>query len=286
MRAALFTLIYPIRGVAVTLLLLLPLHLTAESLPLQFGVVPQQSARKLAEDWGPMLAYIEQTSGIHLRFATAPSIPEFEKRVAAGDYAFAYMNPYHYTVFSKSPGFRAIANARDSKINGIMVTRKDAPYQQLEALQGLTLAFPAPAAFAATILQRATLRNLGVATTPKFVSSHDSVYRAVAAGLYPAGGGIMRTFNALTPEIRDQLRILSTTPGYTPHAIAVHPTVDSAMAAKVQRAFIALEESEEGRQLLQPMKIKGWQAATDADWDDVRALNIDLLDNLIESDTP
>jgi len=43
---------------------------------------------------------------------------------------------------------------------------------------------------------------------PNYVKSHDSVYRAVAAGLFPAGGGVTRTFNSLDPAIREDLRII------------------------------------------------------------------------------
>ena len=62
---------------------------------LSFGVVPQQSATRLAEEWGPLLAEISRRSGVALVFKTAPSIPVFEERLAKGEYDLAYMNPYH-----------------------------------------------------------------------------------------------------------------------------------------------------------------------------------------------
>ena len=84
------------------------------------------------------------------------------------------------------------------------------------------MAFPAPTAFAATILTQADLAANQVSFTPSYVSSHDSVYRSVAKGIYPAGGGVVRTFNNVAEEVRKQLRILWITKGYTPHAIAIH----------------------------------------------------------------
>lgn len=60
-----------------------------------FGVVPQQSATKLAQSWIPLLQELQQLTGVLLRFSTAPDIPTFEKRLAQGQYDFAYMNPYH-----------------------------------------------------------------------------------------------------------------------------------------------------------------------------------------------
>lgn len=246
-----------------------------------FGVVPQQSASKLARIWGPMLAYVGHEAGIKLRFETAPDIPTFERRLAEGKYDFAYMNPYHYVVFSQKPGYRAIAHAKDRLIRGIVVIRKDAPYHQIRDLSGTTMAFPSPAAFAASILVRGAFARRHIPIKPKYVGSHDSVYLGVAKGLFPAGGGVLRTFMAMDPSVRDQLRILWETAGYTPHAIAAHPRVPPAVVAKVRNALVALDRSEQGRELLSALAIKGWQSAKDADWDDVRALHLDLLDQYL-----
>ena len=247
---------------------------------LTFGVVPQQSASKLARLWTPILDHLGERSGLEIRFGTAPDIPTFEKRLAAGEYDLAYMNPYHYTVFHDAPGYQAMAKARDKRIKGIMVVRKESKIADLTELDGSTLAFPAPAAFAASILTRSHLSGLGVGYEPKYVSSHDSVYRAVAKGIYPAGGGVIRTFKNVEPKIREQLSILWTTDGYTPHAIAAHPRVKSDDFAKIQQALVAMEQDAEGKPLLESIKIKGFETAADSDWDDVRGLNIYLLKDL------
>lgn len=246
-----------------------------------FGIVPQQSASKLARSWTPLLQYLGEQAGVEIRFRTAPDIPEFERRLAAGEYDLAYMNPYHYTVFSREPGYCAFAKATDSLIRGILVVRADSPIQSLRELDGATIAFPAPAAFAASVLPRAFLRGESIAFTPKYVSSHDSVYRTVAQGLYPAGGGVMRTLNSVEPEIREQLRVLWTTEGYTPHAFAAHPRVPGAVVESLAGAMIAMSSDAQGRALLEPLNVQGFEAAADRDWDDVRALQIDLLDDMV-----
>ena len=117
---------------------------------LSFGIVPQQSATRLAQLWLPLLKQLEQDSGVRLRFRTAPDIPTFEKRLHEGEYDIAYMNPYHYTVFSRSPGYRAIIREKNKKIQGIMVVRADSTIQTIDELNTAKLAFPAPAAFAAS----------------------------------------------------------------------------------------------------------------------------------------
>ena len=248
-----------------------------------FGIVPQQSASKLAKLWVPVFRYLGQRAGMDLKFHTAPNIPEFERRVAAGDYDFAYVNPYHYVVFSRSPGYRAFASAKDKRIKGILVVRKESPIRSPLELEGETLAFPAPAAFAASMLTRAFLTREGATFTPKYVSSHDSVYRTVAKGLYPAGGGVLRTFNNVEPEVREQLRVLWTTEGYTPHAFSAHPRIPADAVDRLARAMAQMHTDEEGRALLTALSMKGFEDARDSDWNDVRGLDLHLLDELIDS---
>ena len=88
-----------------------------------FGIVPQQSASALARTWIPVFNVLAAHSGLGLRFTTAPDIPAFEKRLAAGAYDFAYMNPYHYTVFSLKPGYRAFAHEKGRRLRGLVVVR-------------------------------------------------------------------------------------------------------------------------------------------------------------------
>ncbi|MEJ2214670.1 MAG: phosphate/phosphite/phosphonate ABC transporter substrate-binding protein [Gammaproteobacteria bacterium] len=245
-----------------------------------FGIVPQQSASKLAKLWGPIFQDITEKTGIKLKFATATDIPTFEKRLSEGAYDFAYMNPYHFTVFNETPGYRALAKAKDKRIKGIIVVKKDSGINELQQLNDSKMAFPSPAAFAASILTRAHLAAIGVKFTPNYVSSHDSVYLTVAKGLYKAGGGVMRTFNNMDEATRSQLKVLWTSDGFTPHAIAAHPDIDDETANLIQDALIKMEETPEGLELLSSIKLKGFVAAKDSDWDDVRALKIDLLDDL------
>ena len=250
---------------------------TVSPMPVSFAVVPQQAAGKLARLWTPLLLYLSAKTGHEFVFKTAKDIPTFERRLAAGKYDMAYMNPYHYTVFHRSPGYVAFAKQKDVQIKGLLVVRKDSPYQSLHDLAGQTLAFPSPAAFAATVLTRGHLSAMDIPFTPTYVSSHDSVYLSVAKGFYAAGGGVVRTLKNIAPGIQDQLHILWLSPSYTPHAIAAHPRVPPAVVKHVQSILERMHHDPEGRALLQALRFTGIDVAHDTDWDDIRALDIQLL---------
>jgi phosphonate transport system substrate-binding protein len=244
-----------------------------------FGIVPQQSAAKIARLWGPIIRQISNDTGLNLKLVTAKDIPTFEKRLAQGEYDFAYMNPYHFTVYNKAPGYKALAKQKDKSIRGIIVVRKDSTAETLADLEYSTLAFPSPAAFAASILTRAGLDSANVPFSPRYVSSHDSVYLAVARGLVPAGGGVVRTFKNTDPAIRDQLRIFWKTPKYTPHAFASHPNVPDADHLKLQQALATLDKTEAGVALLKAINFNGIEIASNENWNDVRALNLSVIDH-------
>ncbi len=240
---------------------------------LTFGVVPQQSASTLAELWTPLLAEWSRLSGYDIQFETAPDIPSFEKRLSEGRYDLAYMNPFHFTLYSRIPGYDAIGHAKDKKITGIIVTHVD--WQgDLQSLNGLQIAFPAPRAFAATVLTQSEMSAQHITFSPRYVGSHDSVYLAVSKGLFAGGGGIVRTFNSLPPQIKNKLKIIHHTDRYTPHAIAIHPEMDDDKAHILQKTLIELNGADTLSNIFSALNIKGFQFAENSDWDDVVALGI------------
>jgi phosphonate transport system substrate-binding protein len=245
---------------------------------LSFGIVPQQSSSTLAKIWIPLMQFLSEKMGKEIRFETAPNIPEFEARIEAGNYDIAYMNPYHYIVFSHMVDMEAISRQKDKLIRGIIVVRKDSPISSLEMLDKATLAFPAPAAFAATILPQAMLNLKHVTFNSQYVSSHDSAYSGVAEGLFLAGGGIERTLSTVSPDIREQLTILWRSEGFTPHAIAVSPSVDQKTRVAIQNALLSLSKEEKGLKILKNLGFRSFINSEDSDWDDVRNLIFGTLD--------
>jgi len=243
---------------------------------LSFGIVPQQSAQKIAQTWSPLLNELSRQLHIQVRFHTAPNIPEFEKRLSRREYDIAYMNPYHYTLYSGDKGYSAIAKAKNKKIQGFVLVRKDSHFQSLEDLKDLTIAFPAPAAFAASVLPRAELLSRNIPFEAAYVQNHDSVYINVVRGRYAAGGGVTRTLKGMPIDIQNQLRILWKTNTFTPHAIAVRTNLPDTLTQRIQSALVTLVDTEQ----LAPLQVEGFTLATDSDWNDVRALGTELMQAL------
>lgn len=280
--------VFSIRRASVALLLLLCLSCApalraacAVEGVITVGVVPQQAASDLAQGWIPLLREVSAVSGCEFRFATAPTITEFEKRLARGEYAIAYMNPYHYVVFHQAAGYLAFAREKDRKLRGLIVVRNDSAVSSVQELDGKEVAFPSPAAFAATVIPLAELKRGGISVKPRFVASHDSVYLNVVRGLVVAGGGIERTLEAIDASVRDRMRVIWRSAEYPPHAFARLPGVPESVSRDFVDAMQKVASSAPGAELLKQIGFKGVVSAQDRDWEPIRALDIRVLDALL-----
>ena len=241
-----------------------------------FGVVPQRTAIDLARSWVPILDYLGAKTGYRFEFRTARDADAFEQRLDTGEFDLVYMNPYQYILHHAKHGYRVYAKEKDRLLTGLIVVRVDSPYREVRELDGKTLAFPAASAFAASLLPRAYLSRMGIAYTPAYVASHDSVYIGVSKNLFIAGGGVHQTLNNLAPEIRKQLRVVWVSPPVTPHALAAHPRVPAAAVRRIYRALAEMERDPQGKKLLDDLGFKGIVAAADREYDGVRALEPEL----------
>ena len=236
-----------------------------------FGVVPEQSAINLSKNWLPLVSLLSQRTGINLYFVTAKDIPTFERCLSLGVYDFAFMDPYHYTIFHESPGYVGFARQGDGLSRGILVTHAANMIQDLKDLENTKLAFPAPSSFGATILPMAEMARRGVSFHAEYVRSHASVYRAVASGLYAAGGGDVRTFENAPASVRKNLRIIFETDNYTLNAFAAHPRVSAELIKSLSKILTSLPE---GSAILERLGIDFIVEAKNNDWEDIRKLSL------------
>ena len=239
------------------------------------GIVPQVKISVVKDRWAPILKEISLRSGFELRLLGAPNIPEFEKRLRKGKYDLAYMNPYHLIMSNKSQGYEPILRDHDRTLAGILVVKKSSPITDVKQLNGQIVAFPAPNALGASLLVRSELsRLMDVHIVPKYVKTHDGVYRNVSFNGTVAGGGVLRTFKAQSWEIKNDLRVLYETKKVSPHPIAIHPRVSDANKRKIIAAFLALADTKRGKALLSKVPMKDLGKAELSDYESVKKMNL------------
>jgi len=248
------------------------------SVPVVFGVVPQQSPARLAKLWSPFLNELSRSLGRQVRFATAADIPTFEERLGTGLYDIAYVNPAQYVRHHRGSDYHALARVGAHQLQGIIVVAKDFPGSTLSDLDRAEVAFPAPTAFGASILTQSDLIDANVRFEPRYVKSHDSVFRSVALGLIAAGGGVPRTLARMPDHVIADLRVLHKTRKVSPHAFTAHARIPLSQRVKIANALTEIHKTSDGAVAAKLLGFKPIIHASDADWNDVR----DLLSTLEE----
>lgn len=246
--------------------------LTANLFAITIGIVPQQSPFQLMKVWNPIIKYLEKETGEKIVLKLECSFPKFESELYGGKYDIAYMNPYHYIVAHKKIGYIPMVRASEN-LAGIVVVNKNSNITDISMAKNKTFLFPAPNAFAATILVKYELlayHNIDIDKQNKvlYVNSHNSVYKGVARGVGDFGSGINRTLNSIKDkQSTNQLTILYKTKAYPSHPFAVNPNINEKVREKFTNALLNMP-----KELLDSLSIKEIIRTNDAEYDSIRGL--------------
>ena len=252
--------------------LFLPLFLFSNEIIL--GVVPQQSPLKLSKKWLQITKYLSEETGLDIVFKTEKSIPIFEEKLYSGKYDIAYMNPYHFIVAFNTQKYEAFIRAKKN-IVGILLSNEKNKFDTIEDLKGKIFLFPAPNAFAATLLPKYELKkkynfNIDAEAKVLYVNSHDSVYKGVSREIGDFGGGIIRTYNNfIDKNDKEKLRIVYKTNAYPSHPFAYHPRVDINDIEKIKSALLKMPED-----LKKLLSIYDFQLTNTQEYDVIKEISI------------
>jgi phosphonate transport system substrate-binding protein len=240
------------------------------------SVVPQFPPLEIKRDWTPLIEQISRETGIILELKFYRSFSDFEEDVLAGVPDFVYLSPYHATVAKKAQGYMPLIRDNESKLVGVLVVDKESPFKSVRDLNGKTLVFPSPNAFAASLYLRSLLAEKEkIKFTPKYLKTHSNVYQHVMLGMAAAGGGTNTTLNK-EPSAREELRIIYRTPGVAPHPISAHPRVPAAVRKSVIDTILKLAEDKNSQRLLKAVGIpRPVRADYTRDYEPLERLNLE-----------
>lgn len=218
-------------------------------------VTPQLAPELMHRAWVPLLAAVSRETGIDLTLTIPPSIAGFEALLLRGLPDFAFCNPYIVLPARKAHGYVPLVRNGKTRLVGHLLVRKDSPVKTLRDLDGATIAFPAPNAFAAALYIRAQLARENVRFTPIYVGTHTNVYRHVLFGETTAGGGVNISLDREPEEIRGMMRSVYSTPPLIPQAFVGHPRIPAADREAIAAAMLRLAARPENRDLFATSQI-------------------------------
>lgn len=217
--------------------------------PYVVSVVPQLPASETYIHWAPVLEAVGLATKQCFTLNISKTIPDFEVELLAGTPDFSYMNPYHQVMAYRRQAYRPLV-ADATPLTGIVVVRRDSGIAKLDDLNGKSLAFPSPNAFAASLITRATLSQRGIDIKPVYVKTHSNVYRSVLQADVLAGGAVNTTLLREPEGLQSQLKVLFESAGYRAHPFSAHPRVPVAVQESVRKAFIAYASTDAGKAVM------------------------------------
>jgi len=218
-------------------------------------LIPRMPATTLYHDWAPFLERLGKEKSLCFVLHIPSDFTEFEQAILSGKPDFVLLNPFHQVTVWRKPGYVPLVRDQQLGLAGVLIVRKDSNLRDIQQLEGATVAFPAPNAYAASLLIRALLAQKNIPITADYVGSHNNVYRAVALGGAMAGGGANTTLKQEPLELQAQLRVLFSTPNFVQHPFSSHPRIPPNVREKVIAGFLNIATDPAGRELLKAIQI-------------------------------
>jgi len=259
------------------LFLLWPVLGQAQTPVYKLAIIPQYTPLFIFRHWRPLVEHVEKETGIRLKIITYKNFEHFMSALQKGEADFSYLSPYHLVMARRQQNYIPLLRDTEKKLVGIVVVPNSSKIKSIKELDGQTIAFPSPTAFAASLYMRAWLREkVGIDFTPQYVGTHGNVYRSVAHNFVTAGGGVNSTLDSQPNPLQESLKILYEIPGVASHPLAVHSRVDLKVRNTLSNAIYAMSKTEKGKTLLSAVQIaKPVEANYADDYAFLEKLNLD-----------
>lgn len=241
----------------------------AQSEPLVFGVLNQQSPTLTAQRWNPILAHVGTAAGVSLRLRMGRMVEETDAMMGRGEFDFAFTNHNFQTEY-EHVGYRVIARWAGEPIRGVIVVAASSPITQLKDLAGQKVAFPSRDAFVAYAVPLVALKTASVAVQEVLAGNQEGALAQLKANQVQAAAVNSRFLKQYSDREKVTFREVFLSEPYPDLAVIAHPRVAAPVVEAVRKALIGMKSDHAAAAILQTAQSQGFEAATDKDYEAVR----------------
>ncbi len=238
----------------------------------RFGVTNVETVMTTAAQWNPILAWLEQRTGIRLTLQMGMNAEDTQARLMRGEYDFFLGYPLLQDAVREPLGFRVLLKSKNVSNRSAIVVQAKSRYRSLSDLKEAKLWVTHESAFIAHTLPMAALSGAAVKVRLQSVSNQESLVMAFKMGQIPAAALNLGMFERAMAGHSEDYRILWSSADLPSLPIGVQNSVPLGVAERVQAALIEMVNDEAGQKILQSLnrrmgaKLSGWQVATDAEY--------------------
>lgn len=240
----------------------------------KLGIHPYLNSKKMYRFYRPILDHVESKIGnIEIILETSANYAEYNIKLYRGDFDFSLPNPFQ-TYNSLSKGYTVVARMKpDSVFRGIFVARKDSNIKLPSQVKGKNISFPAPTALAATMMPLYYLYEHGIDVNndfkKKYVGSQDSsilnsfTSDTILGATWPPPWEIWKKEN---PKKAKQMEVVWETESLINNGFVVKKNVDLILVKKITNILVNLDDTQEGKKLLNKAGFEGFRKSNNEDY--------------------
>lgn len=267
-------------------------ELGSESRPIQFALVPGQDSAVLIENGKILEKWIHDQTGLFVKMQVPVTFVAVVEGLGAQRVDVAIINTFGYLLARE----KYHASARLIGVNhglsqywGQIIT-SNPKIQTLKDLNGKKFAFVDPASTSGYILAAKLFKDENIKPSEViFAGKHDSVVTMVYQGRIDAGAtyhtpaenGVPQDARRLVkeqfPDVYEKVRVLKLTGPIPSDPVVFREGLSPEIEKKIISALKSFGETPEGSKALHNLyHLTGFKDCTDADYDSVRNLLLDL----------
>ncbi len=262
---------------AIAFTLLGPLASFADDEPLLMGVFPRRNATLTHTFFSPLAQHIAQATGREVRLIASKDFTAFWQGVKEKRYDIVHYNQYHYVRSHREQGYEVIVRHGEfgsATLSGAISVRKDSGIRSIKELRGKKIIFGGgKQAMVSYIAASYELRKHGL-QHGDYIEEYAKNPPNAALALYhrqaDAGGTgdiVWSMPNVIKQIKRGDIKILATSEPILHLPWAVKKEMDPQLRQTIEEAFMGLNNSAEGREILKRAKVTAIHKAVDSDYD-------------------
>ena len=241
----------------------------AETEPYSWGILNQQSAAQTAALWNPILTYLGNKTGLKFKLKLAPTVQETDLMSNRGEFDFLYNNHVFDPDFDDA-NYQPLVQWGGRPLVGQIVVNDESPFRSLKDLDGKKVVFPSRDAFIAYKVTHQALRTAGIKIESVFGANQDGAAVQLASGRADAASLNKFFAERFQAEGKGKFRTLYESDAWPNIPVLAHPRIPAKHAQAVRKALLDMSTDPEGKTLLEELKIPGFLAVKDSDYDSTR----------------
>lgn len=253
--------------------------IAAEKKSYTLAVIPNMPAVTLHKNWTPFAELLSKELGVKIELKMYDKIGTFLDEIQDGKADFVYSAPnMFYQAYQKQKYIPLVRSS--TMMKGVVFVRKDSPYKTISDLHGKSIAFVGPKNVCSVLTRHAMQTGQGkIDFNSSFNGSTVNVAKIVQLGKADAGGTLDISMMNDVPEMAGEFRNILETEKIASHPLAAHPRVPKKLQESFTAAVLALDKSEQGKNILKTVKLsKPIQADYKRDYSFFSGYDLEQLD--------